>query len=207
LPQHYSVGSGAKSRPRLQSMKLFALLLTALLLAACQSPPAEIHFEPRAEPSARVNKKEPATPRARLAVRGGPRTKPAMLLAVSGLRRLHLWQTLSGRLTRLLIRARPGVRAVPDDRHLADSLYRPMKSGKGRFCRVTFYPRAMRDDLERQRFYHSEGRMPQEPPSLDEFWVAILGHELAHCRDHRRTEKAALRVEHRVLRLLRAGGR
>jgi hypothetical protein len=187
-------------------MKLFALLLTGLLFGACQPPPAEIHFDPRPEPSARVSERNPATPRARLQILGGPRTKPAMRFAVAGLKRLHQWRALSEHLTRLVIRARPGARAVPDDRHLADSLYRPTNSGSGRYCRVTFYPRAMRDDLERQRFYYSEGRLPQEPPSMDEFWVAILGHELAHCRDHWRTEKAALRVEQRVLKLLRAGG-
>ena len=187
-------------------MKRAALLLTALsLAAACEAAPPEFELvQPSPSPAA-VKKKSPAFPKARVTIAGGPLTHSAMVGAVAEIKRLHLWGKMTSHLTRLQIRARPGKSAVPRDRHLADSLYRSTREVNGRFCRVTFYPRAMRDDLAKQRYYYSQGRLPVEPPNMDEFWVAILAHELAHCRDSGRNEKAALRVEHRVLKRLRNG--
>jgi hypothetical protein len=188
-------------------MKRAALLLAALsLAAACEAAPPEIELvQPSSSPSpAAVKKKSPAFPKARVTIAGGPLTHPAMIDAVAEVKRLHLWGKMTSHLTRLEIRARPGKSAVPRDRHLADSLYRSTRDLNGRFCRVTFYPRAMRDDLAKQRDYYSQDRLPVEPPNMDEFWVAILAHELAHCRDRGRNEKAALRVEHRVLKRLRS---
>ncbi|MDQ3659857.1 MAG: hypothetical protein M3454_02100 [Actinomycetota bacterium] len=190
----------------LDAMKRAAWLLAALLLAAAcgaTSPVIELVPQPPQSPAA-VKEKSVASPSARVTVAGGPVTHPAMSAAVAEIKRLRLWRAMTSHLTRLHIRARPGRSAVPQDRHLADSLYRPTRDAEGRFCRITFYPRAMRDDLARQRFYFSEGRLPAKPPTMGQFWVAILAHELAHCRDHMRTEKAALRVEHRVLERLRA---
>jgi len=62
----------------------------------------------------------------------------------------------------------------------------------------------MRDDLAKQHHYYYMDRLPAEPPTMDEFWVAILAHELTHCRDRGRTEKVALQFERRVLERLRA---
>jgi hypothetical protein len=123
--------------------------------------------------------------------------------AISDLKGLGLWGDLTRHLDRIRLRARPGRAGVPRDGHLADALYRSWGTGGGRLCRVTFYPRAMRDDLAKQRFYHSEGQLADAPPEMDQFWTMILAHELAHCRDHHRGEKIALRVEARVLDLLR----
>jgi hypothetical protein len=179
------------------------LLLAALsLAAACEAARPAIELRPLPQPRP-LREKSPASPEVQVRVAGGPRTHPAMETAVSEIKRLHWWRRLTSHLARLHIRARPGKSAVPRDRHLADSLYQ-LTPGEGRYCRVTFYPRAMRDDLEKQRYYYYEGRLPADPPSMDEFWVAILAHELAHCRDHSRSEKAALRVERRVLKRLRA---
>ncbi|CAN5570781.1 hypothetical protein BH18ACT16_BH18ACT16_11330 [soil metagenome] len=191
---------------KLNSMKRAALLLAALsLAAACEAAPPEFELAPLAQPSpVAINAKSAASPRAPVTIEGGPRTHPAMSNAVAEIKRLHLWRRMTSHLTRLRIRARPGVSAVPRDRHLADSLYRPTRKTDGRYCRVTFYPRAMRDDLAKQRYYYAQDRLPVEPPAMDEFWVAILAHELAHCRDHHRTEKVALQVERRVLRRLRS---
>lgn len=180
-------------------------MLAALSLAvACEAPPPVIELAPPAPRGVTVSQKSPSSPLAKLSIAGGPRTHPAMSGAVAEIKRLHLWRKMTSHLTRLHIRARPGKSAVPRDRHLADSLYRPTRQIDGRFCRVTFYPRAMRDDLAKQRYYYVQDRLPAEPPAMDDFWVAILAHELTHCRDHGRTEKASLRVEHRVLELLRA---
>ena len=181
-------------------------MLAALsLAAACEAAPPEFELAPPAPPSpVAINEKSGASPRAPVTIEGGPRTRPAMSNAVAEIKRLHLWRRMTSHLTRLRIRARPGVSAVPRDRHLADSLYRPTRQIDGRFCRVTFYPRAMRDDLAKQRYYYSQDRLPVEPPDMDEFWVAILAHELTHCRDRGRTEKIALRVERGVLKRLRA---
>jgi hypothetical protein len=123
--------------------------------------------------------------------------------AMSDLKDLGLWGQLTRHLDRLRLRSRTGRVNVPRDGHLADSFYRSLGAGGGRFCRVTFYPRAMRDDLARQRFYYSEGQLAGAPPEMDQFWTMILAHELTHCRDRRRGEKIALRVEARVLELLR----
>jgi hypothetical protein len=123
--------------------------------------------------------------------------------AVIDLKDLGLWS----RLTRHLdggprLRPLPGRSNVPDDGHLADSLYRARADG-GRYCRVTFYPAAMQDDLARQRFYYRRGFLRARPPTMTEFWTMILAHELTHCRDQRRGERVALAVEARVLELLR----
>ncbi len=187
-------------------MKRVGLLLATLLLAAaCEAAAPEFELAPPAQPSpATIEEKSAASPRAPVSIEGGPLTRPAMSNAVAEIKRLHMWRRMTSHLTRLRIRARPGVSAVPRDRHLADSLYRPTKQIDGRFCRVTFYPRAMRDDLAKQRYYYSQDRLPVEPPAMDEFWVAILAHELAHCSDHNRTEKVALQVERRILKRLRA---
>jgi hypothetical protein len=123
--------------------------------------------------------------------------------AMSDLKDLGMWGELTRHLDRVRLRTRWGRANVPRDGHLADSLYRPWGTGGGRFCRVTFYPRAMRDDLAKQRFYHAEGRLAGPPPKLDQFWTMILAHELTHCRDRHRGETIALRVETRVLELLR----
>lgn len=180
-------------------------MLAALSLAvACEAAPPVIELAPPPQSPAAVNEKSPASPRARVTVAGGPLTHPAMSAAVAEIKRLHRWRRMTSHLTRLHIRARPGESAVPQDRHLADSLYRSTRRGEGRVCRVTFYPRAMRDDLAKQRYYYSQDRLPVEPPTMDDFWVAILAHELTHCNDRMRTEKVALRVERRVLERLRA---
>lgn len=181
------------------------MLLAALAFAAaCEAaPPPVIELPPPPQPPA-LNRKSAASPRVRVSIAGGPLTYPAMTTAVSEIKRLRLWRGMTEDLTRLRIRARPGERAVPQDRHLADSLYRPTRKTDGRYCRVTFYPRAMREDLAKQRHYYSQDRLPAEPPTMDEFWVAILAHELTHCRDSMRSEKVALRVERRVLKRLRA---
>ncbi|CAN5697144.1 hypothetical protein BH20ACT21_BH20ACT21_19270 [soil metagenome] len=187
-------------------MKRAALLLAALsVAAACEAaPPPVIELPPPPQPPAALNRKSAASPRVPVTIEGGPRTHPAMSNAVAEIKRLHMWRRMTSHLTRLRIRARPGVSAVPRDRHLAESFYRSTRQIDGRFCRVTFYPRAMRDDLAKQRHYYSQDRLPAEPPTMDEFWVAILAHELTHCRDLNRTEKVALQVERRVLERLRA---
>ena len=180
------------------------MLAVLSLAVACEAAPPEFELAPPVQPSpATIKQKSVASPRATVTIKGGPLTHPAMSDAVAEIKRLHLWRRMSSHLTRLRIRARPGVSAVPQDRHLADSLYRPTRRTDGRYCQVTFYPRAMRDDLAKQRYYYSQDRLPLEPPTMDEFWVAILAHELTHCRDHNRTEKIALEVERRVLKLLR----
>jgi hypothetical protein len=122
--------------------------------------------------------------------------------AIDDLKDLGLWGELTRHLDRLRLRVRSGRANVPRDGHLADSLYRSTGHAGRRFCRVTFYPRAMRDDLAKQRFYYSEGGLAEAPPEMDQFWTMILAHELTHCRDRHRSEKVALRVEARVLDLL-----
>jgi hypothetical protein len=122
---------------------------------------------------------------------------------VTDLEDLGLWSRLTGHLDSHPLRALTGRSRIPRDGHLADSLYRSLDSDGGRFCRVTFYPSAMREDLARQRYYYERGLVRAQPPTMREFWTMILAHELTHCRDQRRGERAALAAEARVLELLR----
>lgn len=194
------------------SMKsVLGLVLVVALAGGCSgvtvvqrgSPADEARRLRRAEPVAEEAHRDPY--RRRLVGPAGA-AGDRIATAVGDLKRLNLWRRLSRHLDHLRLRVRPGRSNVPRDAHLADSLYRFLSPGGGRFCRVTFYPRAMRDDLAKQRFYYHQGGLADRPPAMAEFWTMILAHELTHCRDERRGERIALRVEARVLERLRLAG-
>jgi hypothetical protein len=192
---------------------VLGLVLVVALAGGCSgvtvvqrgAPADEARRLRRAEPVAEEAHRDPY--RRRLV---GPAPSRAagdrIAAAVGDLKHLDLWRRLTRHLDHLRLRVRPGRSNVPRDAHLADSLYRFLSPGGERFCRVTFYPRAMRDDLAKQRFYYDQGGLAERPPAMAEFWTMILAHELTHCRDERRGERIALRVEARVLAGLRLGG-
>jgi hypothetical protein len=192
---------------------VLGLVLVVALAGGCSgvtvvqrgAPADEARRLRRAEPVAEEAHRDPY--RRRLV---GPAPSRAagdrIAAAVGDLKHLNLWRRLTRHLDHLRLRVRPGRSNVPRDAHLADSLYRFLSPGGGRLCRVTFYPRAMRDDLAKQRFYYDQGGLAERPPAMAEFWTMILAHELTHCRDERRGERIALRVEARVLEGLRLGG-
>jgi hypothetical protein len=188
---------------------VLGLLLVAVLAGGCSGATVLERGSPAArQPLGAV---EPVADEAQRAASRGhvvalpaaPAARNRIAAGISDLKDLGLWGELTRHLDRVRLRSRSGRANVPRDGHLADSLYRPWGSDGGRFCRVTFYPRAMRDDLAKQRFYYTEGQLAEPPPEMDQFWTMILAHELAHCRDRHRGETIALRFEARVLGLLR----
>ena len=126
--------------------------------------------------------------------------------AVLDLKRLGLWRRLTRHLYRIYLSSREGAINIPDDRHLADALLTAQidRRGSGALCDIRFYPAAIARDLERQRDYFEGGRLPSPPPSPRQFWVSVLGHELAHCLPHpdplrQVGERTARRWERKVL--------
>jgi hypothetical protein len=97
---------------------------------------------------------------------------------------------------------------VPEDGHLAEARAFPYidDDGGGRLCDITFFNTAIEDDMRLQQDYFDEGLLDRAPPTVRDFWVSILGHELAHCLPHERNgqpalapEPVAMKWEHRVL--------
>jgi hypothetical protein len=90
---------------------------------------------------------------------------------------------------------------VPSDGHLADAFLTAQidKRGAGSLCDILFFPQAMTDDLVRYENFYEQGLLPDPTPTLRQFWVSILGHELAHCLRHGSGEPVAERWEKKVL--------
>ena len=144
--------------------------------------------------------------------RPGPRIENAALGAshrraadaIRDLRRLGYWDSLTAHLYTVRVSTRSST--VPGDAHLADSLYTAVidDAGRGLLCDIVVFPRAVKEDIARQRLYESQGRLGAPLPTLRQFWAVVLGHELAHCaRGGRPGEKLSLRWERRILRGLR----
>ncbi|HEX2236339.1 MAG TPA: hypothetical protein VHK89_08695, partial [Actinomycetota bacterium] len=137
----------------------------------------------------------------------GPRAARRILArAVRDLHRLRLWAPLTRHLDAITLTARPGRANIPHDKHLADAFLGAVflrgRSGAG--CDIRFYPAAIALDLRRQAAYHADAGLSRAPPTARQFWVALLGHELAHClpprvRFRQRGERTAERWEKRVL--------
>lgn len=131
------------------------------------------------------------------------RHERALDRAVEDLASTRLWTPLTAGLHGIRLRATAGAEGIPRDGHLADaSLSR--RTGylvAVRVCHVEFFPAAIRADLGRQHGYHALGRFP-EPPSLRDFWAALLAHELSHCRRGPHGEVRAMAWEARALRAL-----
>lgn len=132
------------------------------------------------------------------------RSKAHVRRAIRDLRQVGLWDRLTRHLYAVKFGSRNGRENVPDDGHLADVYLTARVDGEfgGSFCDVRFYPTAMTDDLDRWATYHAQGLM-DAPPSLRQFWGAIMVHELAHCMPGPKGEKAAGEWEERALVRLR----
>ncbi|MFN2526588.1 MAG: hypothetical protein ABR505_10075 [Actinomycetota bacterium] len=139
------------------------------------------------------------------------KSRARVAAAVASLKEIELWRRLTRHLYIVRLGSRPGVGDVPDDRHLADAYLRAQidEGGAGGVCDIMFYPRALKDDLQRATDYYSQG-LGGPPPALEDFWAAILAHELAHCLPYKTKkgvareapEPLAERWEARVLRRL-----
>lgn len=157
------------------------------IVARTSVTPSARATEPSPKPRARrVEEREPTEPRiARWTMRGpsGRYEKRRIRRAVRDIRALGYWDDLTAHVVRVVIAARPGPRSIPKDGRLAHALMTLHTRGPhpGSWCEVTIFARALSDDIERQAVYYSEGRLSAPPPTLDQFWAVILGHELAHC--------------------------
>jgi hypothetical protein len=128
--------------------------------------------------------------------------------AVEDVRAIGFWRELTGHLYVVELDSRPGRANVPPDGHLADAYYTGVvdRRGAGGLCDVMFFPTAIDDDLLRWRTYHSQGLLPEEPPTMRRFWASLLAHELAHCGRGRRGEAYARDWEQRARDSLEEAG-
>lgn len=195
------------------------VLVTALgLLVSCAGG---------TEPGARPREERPpsstdSTPSNEMGERG-PLTRPDEVLvdnqgigkhksrisrAIADLKVVGMWKRLTKELFVVELSARPGRDFIPEDAHLADA-YRTLDirgEHAGVLCDITFYPRAMLDDLDRWRSYFERGLMAEPPPTVRQLWAAILAHELSHCLKRDNDEDSAQAWERRALRAVRAAG-
>lgn len=128
--------------------------------------------------------------------------------AIADLKVVGMWKGLTRELFVVELSARPGRDFVPEDGHLADA-YRTLDirgEYAGVLCDITFYPRAMLDDLDRWRDFFERGLMAEPPPTARQLWAAILAHELSHCLKRDNDEDSARAWERRALRAVVAAG-
>lgn len=118
------------------------------------------------------------------------------------LKRLGFWDDLTEHLDFVVVRTRPRESRIPEDGHLADSLY-TVDIGPGPdglVCDVLIFSEALENDVALQASYYEQGSLDAPPPSLRQFWAVIVGHELAHCTDKgQEGEKRPTRWERRIL--------
>ena len=128
--------------------------------------------------------------------------------AVEDLQTIDLWDPLTHHLFGVKLDSRSGGANVPDDEHLADAYYTGVlaKGSGGEVCDIMFFPTAVQRDLERWSGYYAAGLISGPPPTLRQFYGALVAHELAHCRRGPRDEPVARAWEERALEALRAAG-
>lgn len=128
--------------------------------------------------------------------------------AIGDLKAVGMWKELTEELFVVEISARPGRSFVPEDAHLADA-YRTLdirERHAGVLCDITFYPTAMRDDLDRWQGYFDDGLTTDPSPTIRQLWGSVLAHELSHCLKKNNSEEDARAWEQRSLNALRAAG-
>jgi hypothetical protein len=163
-----------------------ALLVLALALAACDAgdrpgPAARPTAPSTASPT--PERRRPSVQLPKIENRATGVTRARLARAIRDLKGTSFWRRLTKDLYVVSIGSRPGRQYVPDDGHLAEARAFPFldDDGGGRLCDITFFPTAIRDDLDLQAHYYEQGLLDRRPPARRHFWTAILGHELAHC--------------------------
>lgn len=124
-----------------------------------------------------------------------------MRRAIRDLKRVGMWKKLIWKdLYIVQVQSRPGVQRIPEDGHLADASYHSYidEQGSGSLCFILFYGKALKNDLETWESYAARGIAAYRPPTLDDYWAAVLAHELGHCYKGLRGEKVARRWESRA---------
>jgi hypothetical protein len=186
-------------------MRPAALLLAALLaLAGCRPSPdvpalATASPSPSPMPSPVIN-----PPGVVVTNDAFARSERKVRTSMAELKDLDVWRKLTKHLYKVKFGSRLGASNIPEDGHLADVHLTAAidEEAQGRLCDIRFYPNAIKRDLGRWRLYYSQGLMAEAPPSLRDFWTAVMAHELGHCFPGGRGEKFAEKWEGRVLRLL-----
>ncbi|HEV2755549.1 MAG TPA: hypothetical protein VG318_07205 [Actinomycetota bacterium] len=125
------------------------------------------------------------------------RSKTRLNRAIADLKKVDLWYPLTKHLFQVKLASRLGVTNIPDDGHLADAVLTAAieDDAQGRLCDLMFFPNAIAQDLDRWRLYYSQGAVVDPPPTLRQFWGALLAHELGHCFPGGPGEKVAERWE------------
>ena len=187
-----------------------ALVVLAHVTVACVGVDPTLRPGP-ATSSAETVAERPTTDaqrsgRARVRLEATGRARGLIRTGIADVKRLGLWDDLTRHLYLIKIDSRLGRLNVPEDGHLADTYFTGVidERGAGALCDIMFFPTAIGDDLGRWAIYYSQGRLPEPPPSPRDFWVAVLGHELAHCLGDGSGEAVAERWEARVLAAARA---
>ena len=126
-------------------------------------------------------------------------------VAIEDLRQVGLWRPLTEHLYAMQVDARLAIEDVPDDGHLADAYSTGLveEDGAGAYCDLMFWPIAIEGDLLRWEGFWAEGLIERRPPTLRQYWAALLAHELAHCLNGRHGEKVAQEWEERTIARLR----
>jgi hypothetical protein len=183
-----------------------------IVLAACEaSAPRDRGPEARRDARSQAAERAPTHLPVRVENSARGAARAVVGRAVADLKRLGFWERLTSHLYHLRLGTRLGVANVPDDKHLADAYLTAEidEHGSGALCDILFFPAAIKQDLARQKRFRSEGLLPDDPPTLRQFWVSILGHELGHCLPddssfRQRGERTAERWEGRVLAAARS---
>jgi hypothetical protein len=185
--------------------RAFATALVALLvlLSCTQDEPRQAGGSPRRRQHSETRTKERRPTRIGVRVENNAFGSSARFArrAVRDLKRLDLWGPLTDHLYVIEVGSRLGRDNIPRDGHLADAYITGVveEKGAGALCDIMFFPTAITDDLARWRTYHANGYLDAPPPSLRQFWAALLAHELGHCMEGPRGEKVAERWERRAL--------
>ena len=125
--------------------------------------------------------------------------------AMRDLKAVNLWLPLTKHLYKIKFQSRLGAASIPEDGHLADAFLTAGfgERAQGRLCDIMFFPNAISRDLDRWRYYYSQGALAEAPPTLRQLWAAVTAHELGHCFPGGPGEKVAQRWEHKALARVR----
>lgn len=136
--------------------------------------------------------------------------------AIRDLVKVNVWKKLTKGLYSIEMETHPGARSQAGV-HLADAVlnHTLVDNQPEVVCDIRFYPLAIRQELRiwarikelgvtprRWRDYNSNGVFDETAPAKNDFWAAILAHEIAHCLVGPHGEKAAQEWEYKTMRRL-----
>lgn len=197
-------------------------MLVALFLVGCDEPVQRAKSEPLSKstlnPDADPGGRQVKGPAGiELIFETNKAEQKRFLHAIKDLDRLGFWKRLTKGLFAIEMETHPGARSEVGV-HLADAaLNHTLAGGEAQVvCDIRFYPLAIRGELRiwkrildlgitprRWRDYNDNGSFDEIPPKLDDFWSAILAHELSHCLVGPHGERQAQKWEYKTIRRLK----